>query len=136
MKFPSLAILALIGAAVPVIAQDIPDRPVRRAEVVAAAKRQFAMIDANHDGVVTRAEFERFRLTPAGRAAIASNDPFIHLSGRWFEHADPNGTGRATAAMAAERPLGLFDQADLNRDGVLSVQELKLAQAVRALSGH
>jgi len=131
-----LTAIACFGFAGTALAQDIPNRPLHRNEIVAAAKKQFAAIDANHDGIVTPEEFERFRASPAGRAASATTNPFDHIGGRWFDHADPDGTGRVTLTMAEQRPLRMFDQADLNHDGVLSVQELKLAQAVMALSGH
>jgi hypothetical protein len=127
MKIPSLILIALAALPAAVQAQTIPDRPIQRSEIVAAAKKQFAELDANHDGVVTHEEFDRFR---------ASSDPFQHVGGHWFDHADPNGAGRVTLDMAEQHPLQLFDQADLNHDGTLSLQELKLARALLALSSH
>ena len=131
-----LTAVACFAIASTAFAQEIPDRPVHRNEIVTAAKRQFAAIDANHDGIITREEFARFRASPAGRVAAATSNPFEHVGGHWFDHADPDGTGRVTLSMAEQRPLTMFDQADINRDGVLSVEELKLARAVMALSGH
>jgi hypothetical protein len=136
MKVLYLFAVALLPISAGAVPQTIPNRPIRRIEIIAAAKRQFAELDANHDGVVTLDEFGRFRAGAAGRAAAASSDPFQHVGGRWFDHADPNGTGKVTLDMAEQHPLLLFDQADLNHDGILGLDELKLARAMVALTLH
>jgi Ca2+-binding EF-hand superfamily protein len=125
-----------LSAAVPAIAQNLPDRSIRRDEVIAAVTKQFAGIDANHDGVVTREEFDRFRASQAGRSAAASTDPFSHVGAHWFEHADASGTGRVTLSAAEQHPLQLFDMADVNRDGSVSLAEMRAAEAMRSLMGH
>lgn len=138
MRMMRLAFLAALLAA-PAFAQsvdDLPDRPIARSEVLAVIKRQFAAIDANHDGVVTRAEFDAFRARQAaGKVNDAALGPFGHVGGHWFEHADPNGTGRVRLADAAARPLKLFDLADLNHDGVIDQRERQMAQMLMGLQG-
>jgi Ca2+-binding EF-hand superfamily protein len=136
MNFRYLFATALVAISAGASAQTLPNRPIQRSEIIAAAKRQFALLDANHDGVVTQAEFARFRDSAAGRAASANTDPFQHVGGHWMDHADPNGTGRVTLDMAEQHPLQLFDQADLNHDGVLGLDELKLARAMMALTSR
>jgi Ca2+-binding EF-hand superfamily protein len=136
MKFRYLVATALMAMGAKAPAQTLPNRPIQRSEIIAAAKRQFAQLDANHDGVVTQEEFTRFRDSPAGRAASANTDPFQHVGGHWMDHADPNGSGRVTLDMAEQHPLQLFDQADLNHDGVLGLDELKLARAMMALTSR
>lgn len=134
MNRAMIAAALVLSAAGSVSAQDLPDRPIRRAEVIAAVKRQFARLDANHDGVVTRAEFDAYR---AHQPAPAPGEtPFEHIGGHWFDHADPNGTGRVTVAMAAQHPLEMFDMADVNHDGTVSVEERRVAQAMSGLMGH
>jgi hypothetical protein len=123
-SFVLLSAFLLAGAAA---AQDLPDRPIPRAEVVAAVKAQFAKIDANHDGVVTREEFAAYRAKQA--AAGGDANPFTHVGGHWFDHADPDGTGRVTLAQAEQHPLQLFDTADMNHDGVVSPSEARMAMA-------
>ncbi len=136
MKTRNLLVLAFVSISAVAAAQTIPDRPIRRSEIIAATTRQFAELDANHDGVVTLDEFGRFQASPAGRAAAAATDPFQHIGGHWFNHADPNGTGKVTLDMAEQHPLQLFDEADLNHDGVLSLDELRVARAMMALTSH
>jgi len=129
-----LATAALIAAA-PAIAQDLsalPDRPIARTEVVAAIKKQFAAMDANHDGAVTRDEFERFRAHQPAATGIAA---LTYVSSTWFEHVDADGDGRVTYAEASARPLRLFDLADVNRDGSVSPGEREAAQALLSLTG-
>ncbi len=128
------AALFLFGAMGAASAQDLPDRPIRRAEVIAAVKRQFVRLDANRDGIVTRAEFDAYRAHQA--PASPDESPFEHIGGHWFDHADPDGTGRVTVAMAARHPLELFDMADVDRDGTVSVDERRVAQAMGSLMGH
>jgi Ca2+-binding EF-hand superfamily protein len=124
------ALLALSLGATAASAQALPDRPIPRAQIVAAAKAQFQKIDTNHDGIVTRAEFDAYRAKQA--AAGGDDDVFTHVGGHWFDHADPNGTGRVTLEQAEQRPLQMFDMADMNHDGVLSPSEARMAMALRS----
>jgi Ca2+-binding EF-hand superfamily protein len=124
------ALLALSLGATAASAQTLPDRPIPRAQIVAAAKAQFQKIDTNHDGIVTRAEFDAYRAKQA--AAGGDDDVFTHVGGHWFDHADPNGTGRVTLEQAEQRPLQMFDMADMNHDGVLSPSEARMAMALRS----
>jgi Ca2+-binding EF-hand superfamily protein len=124
--------LALLTAALlttVATAQGLPDRPISRAEVIAAAKAQFQKIDTNHDGIVTRAEFDAFRASQAASGAT-DEGPFSHVGGHWFDHADQNGTGRVTLEQAERHPLQLFDMADANHDGVVSPSEARMAMAL------
>ena len=131
-----LSALALLAApAVAQTAQQFPDRPIARTEVVAVVKRQFAAMDANRDGAVTPAEFNRFRAhqQPAPPSGV---DALAHIGGHWFERADADGDGRVTLDEALARPLKLFDLADVNHDGVVSVQERQMAMALMSLTGQ
>jgi Ca2+-binding EF-hand superfamily protein len=135
--FAPATLAAAVIALSPAAAQtgdDFPDRPITRTEVVAKVKTMFGQIDANHDGVVTHAEFsaylDRTRATPAG------GDPFTHVGPHWFEHNDADGDGRVTLAEAEARPLQMFDMADVNKDGVVSVQERQVAMAFKSLGGR
>ena len=119
------ALLATAGGA-PVLAQSsiaLGERPIRRAEVVAFVEKQFATMDANHDGKISPAEFETFhaRQPPKARSGIG------HVGGRWFEKTDTNGDDRVTLAEAKARPLQLFGMADVNGDGTASVTEQSMA---------
>lgn len=133
-----LLLAASFAIAAPALAQsasDLPERPIRRAEVEQVVKRQFAALDANRDGVVTRAEFDAFRARQeAGKGAVEG--PFGHVGGHWFDRADTKGDGRVTLAEAEARPLQLFDTADLNHDGVISLEERKVASMMMSLGGH
>ena len=134
----SLLIVPLLAFATTVLAQtaeQFPDRPIARAEVIAVVKRQFAAMDANGDGVVTRAEFDRFRAhqPPAPPSGV---DAIAHIGGHWFERADAKGDGRVTLDEALARPLQLFDLADVNRDGVVSIKERQVAMALMSLTGQ
>ncbi len=126
----NLVLLAISLSATAAAAQDLPDRPIKRAEIVAATRAQFQKMDVNHDGIVTRAEFDAYRAKQA--AAGGDDNLFTHVGGHWFDHADPNGTGRVTLEQAEQHPLQLFDMADMNHDGVLSPAEARTAMALRS----
>jgi Ca2+-binding EF-hand superfamily protein len=38
--------------------------------------------------------------------------------------------------MAEAHPLQMFDMADVNHDGVIGPDEMRMAQAMRSLAGH
>jgi Ca2+-binding EF-hand superfamily protein len=126
------ALVALAPAAAQT-ADDFPDRPIARTEVIATVRTLFAQLDANHDGVVTPAEFQAYLART--RETPAAANPFTHVGQHWFEHNDANGDGRVTLAEAEARPLEMFDMADINKDGVVSVQERQVAMAFRSLGG-
>jgi Ca2+-binding EF-hand superfamily protein len=124
-----------LAMALPASAQalELGQRPIKRAEVVAGVKAQFATMDRNHDGVVDEAEFEAYRAKqaqlPDGGAGL------YHIGSRWFEKSDANGDGRITLTEAEARPLQMFDLADANHDGIASVAEQKVAMMLKGLGG-
>ncbi len=118
--------------------QDLPHRPIARSEIVADIKQQFAQMDANHDGVINRAEFEAYRDRQNAGPHNASESAaalFGHVGSHWFDRADANQDGRVTLQEAEERPLHLFDMADANHDGVVSLQEQQIATMMLSLGG-
>jgi hypothetical protein len=136
--FAPATFAAAFAVSVPAGAQnagDFPDRPIARSEVVAKVKSLFGLLDANHDGIVTPAEFSAY-LARRRTAAATESNPFTHVGQHWFEHNDANGDGRVTLAEAEAHPLELFDMADINKDGVVSVQERQVAMAFKSFGGR
>jgi hypothetical protein len=138
MMKPLCFALAVAAGISPALAQSAPrlgERPIARTEVIAAIKHQFAAMDSNHDGVVSQAEFQAYRTRQADSPDAPGAGAFGHVGSRWFERADGDGDGRVTLAEAEAHPLRLFDMADANRDGVVSVEEQKVALMMMKLGG-
>ena len=97
--------------ALPVLAAEMhahrghgPQGPETRAEVVAKVKERFAAADLNHDGVLTREEFDQAREV---------------MKAKFAEH-------------RAERRDERFASMDTNKDGQISKAEYDTAGAARA----
>jgi len=132
-RLPTACAIAFL-AAWPALAQgsaELPDRPIARTEVIAAVKQTFVAMDTNHDGVVTRDEFETYHASQAPD----TGGLFGHVGGHWFDKADAAGDGRVTLAEAEAHPLKLFDMADSNHDGVVDRCERKTAMFMMMFSG-
>lgn len=123
-----LFFVALLSAALtgPALAQlQLGERPIKRTEVAAVAKAQFAEMDADKDGSVSPSEFERYRAKQNARPDQGRG--LTHIGRSWFDKCDTDGDGRVSLAEAVARPLGLFDMADADGDGVASLAEQQLA---------
>lgn len=132
MKWFALAgTLAALTPAAARTADALPDRPIARTEVIAKVKALFGLLDTNRDGVVTPAEFHAY--LAGTKATPAAADPFTHVGAHWFERNDADGDGRVTLAEAEARPLRMFDMADVDKDGVVSVRERQMAMALMSL---
>jgi hypothetical protein len=82
------------------------------------ADSMFQQLDANHDGVVTRAEADQARTQMGGRGG--------HMIERAF------GTASSlTLAQFEAAALARFDAQDLNHDGIVSAAERQQARAQR-----
>ncbi|QTH24256.1 EF-hand domain-containing protein [Rhizorhabdus wittichii] len=120
-----VALLSLSAASAAHAGLELGQRPITRAEVAAVAKKQFAEMDADRNGFVSPAEFERYR--EIQNAQPDQGRGLTHIGRSWFDKCDTNGDGKVSQAEALARPLGLFDMADANRDGVASVAEQSVA---------
>jgi Ca2+-binding EF-hand superfamily protein len=85
----------------------------------------FARADANKDGVITRAEFD---------AAVSAGKLTLRHAGmrggqivRLFDVADVNKDGRLSLDEAQQAALAKFDAADADHDGVLTPAERRRA---------
>jgi Ca2+-binding EF-hand superfamily protein len=111
----------------------------KRAGAAAGAQPQetsfkgiLAQADTNKDGVVTRAEFEVVGQQIKARMQRAAATPGA-MATRMFDVADTNKDGRVSLAEMQASALARFDRLDLNRDGTVTPQERQQAsQALKA----
>jgi hypothetical protein len=120
------------------------ERQERRGE---ARGEMFARLDADHDGSISRAEFDaRPALGKGGRAERKANRMerramrggqrgamMGRMGGRGFEMLDADKDGKVSMAEASGRALAMFDRVDANRDGTIAPEERRAArEAMRA----
>jgi Ca2+-binding EF-hand superfamily protein len=103
-------------------------RDQTRAEAQQRADMMFQMIDANHDGTVTRAEAQQ-ALTQF--QAMRGRDDSGRGAGRMQRMIDEAfGTAQSlTQAQFEAQALARFDAADLNHDGTVTAAEREQARA-------
>lgn len=89
----------------------------------------FAAMDANRNGQVDRAEFDRFMRARLAQQAKAFDAAFAEL--------DKDGNGRIDRTEAAANPVLLdnFAQMDADGDGGLSKDELRAAAIAAQAAG-
>lgn len=161
---------AMVALAVPALSQVAPasapqaprsERVQTRAEVQAKVAEHFAKVDANHDGVITKAEadaamqafhakfadrmkdrrddrsdsaFERLDTNRDGSVSRAEWDSGAAQREQRIASRDKNGDGRPDRRFkhAGMRDMGgfggrMFDMADANKDGRVTLQEAQAA---------
>jgi hypothetical protein len=91
----------------------------------AAGSSLLARADSNKDGILTRAEYE----TAVASGKIKSRHGKMRGSAlaRLFDIADVNKDGKVSLDEAQKAALQQFDSADVNHDGVLSPDERRQA---------
>jgi hypothetical protein len=106
----------------------------RRAE---RRDNRFERIDTNNDGTISRGEWDQaganrtaIGMGEAGRTGQVVRRMMVHrlgaLGGRMFEQADGNRDGRVSLAEAQGAALQHFDRMDANRDGQLTPDERRV----------
>ena len=140
-------VLALIAA--PLLAQTA--QPIPRATFIATMDAQFKLLDANHDGIVTRAELEASEQRAATALAVqraaalfaqADSDhngqlslaEFTRLATATPQHVDVSATmnrldlnhdQKITLIENRTATLANFDKLDTDKDGVVSDAEMQ-----------
>lgn len=99
------------------------DGIVTRAEFIASRNDRFAKLDRNGDGAVSKADF--------GRLAKFKPEAADRL-GAMIAQMDANGDGRVTQAELAVAPAPIFDRVDANHDGAVDQAELAEGKAAIA----
>ena len=109
-------------------------RAERREHIVKRVEKRsehrFERIGTNNDGQISRPEFDAAHARMAERKGKA---PHIRvrmhsaMHGRIFEMADANNDGSVTLQEATSAAAAHFDRADANRDGILTPEEMRAA---------
>jgi Ca2+-binding EF-hand superfamily protein len=84
--------------------------------------------DTNKDGAISRAEFDSGHAQHAQNKAQrrpAAGMRHAGMAGPMFERADANNDGRVSLQEATSAALAHFDAADTNRDGTLTHDEMR-----------
>lgn len=116
MAVPVVAVVAVAG---PVLAQD--GRPERTEQAAA----MFDRMDADKDGMISRAEWDSARAVLAERRGRQGRDGWASV--------DRDADGRLSAAewQAAGRPAERFQKMDADRNGILTRAEAMAARQAR-----
>ena len=117
MKLTTIALLAAVGATAAMAQTPAAISPAMKALV----DRQFAAIDADRNGTISRAEFGRY-----AAARIARQDGEFDIA---FRSLDADGDGKVSKTEArANPPLAQhFGDVDTNNDQSISRAELHAA---------
>jgi Ca2+-binding EF-hand superfamily protein len=94
------------------------DGKITRAEHATAAKKMFAQCDANHDGIVTAAEMDAAMAAKGEKPGKGDKS-----SAEKIKVIDQDGDGRLTAAEHEAGSEQMFARMDKNSDGSLSKEE-------------
>jgi hypothetical protein len=100
------------------------DGAVTRAEVDAARAAEFARLDADRDGALTRDEMRAGHHRGRGQGPEDGRGP------------DANNDGSVTREEFLARPNAMFDSLDANDDGVLSTAEMAERRGHRERGGR
>lgn len=119
----SLILLALSGLAVPGVAQET------EASAAAKFKREFALTDANKDGVWSRSEVNARIVRMRVGKGKADQAQVKKLADLWFTTADINHDGKVTEPEAETLLKTMFHRYDANRDGKIGGGERAEAKA-------
>lgn len=124
---------------------DIHNRMADHGVMMGDRGAMFDRLDANHDGVISRQEFTASQpnvrreqrviiMRDGGAEAGAGMEGMkgmrmhgMGMGGHLFEMADANHDGRVSLQEAQNAALAHFDRADLNHDGKLTPDERKQA---------
>ena len=103
---------------------------ISKAEAAALPRlaAHFDEIDANHDGQVSFEELRAFHA--ANRAARGDR------AAKMLKSIDTDGDGRISKAEALAAAAARFDRADANKDGFLTVEEMKAARHAHGGRGN
>jgi hypothetical protein len=147
--------LGLTAIAVPAIAQS-PTQPIPRTEFLAVMDQEFRKMDADKDGKLTRAEIEAFQraaavaesaqrnralfsqldtdrngqLSPAEFTKLSVSPPTPNAA-PVLAQADLNRDQQVTLVEYRTAKLANFDRMDADKDGVVSVAEMRASGLVK-----
>ncbi len=158
MRYVSIAtVMALAALAPPALAQDADVPSVNRGDFVASMNAEFARLDGDGDGRVTRAEVEASQRQAAQAEALRQNrlvfdrldadgngtltpDEFAQLANPaaipidaapMMAQLDGDGDGLITLVEHRTATQANFDRIDGDRDGVVTPAEMRVAGIIR-----
>ena len=96
--------------------------PLTRDAAKARADLLFGIADVNHDGIITRAEFDGYIKATNGDAV---------KGGAMFDALDTAHAGQVSKQQVEADALAKFDRADTNHDGVIDQSEIAARRAAK-----